>query len=83
MTMAPHDVPTLRQGRTLLVLGSGGALVVGTRRDVGPLIRRGWVVGEPDPSGWAWVRITPAGLHALARSVERTGLPELLPKRSA
>lgn len=74
-----HDTPTERQYGVLRALGSGGALVVGTRRDVDPLARRGWVTGERVESDypWAWVRITPDGLRALARAVERYGLPEL------
>lgn len=70
-------VPTEKQYRLLRVLGNGCALVVGTRRTVEPLLRHGWVTAERD--GFSWVRITPAGLHALADAVERYDLPELLP----
>ena len=80
-----NDTPTERQHRKLIALGSGGALVIGTRREIDPLHRRGWVTGKLDETcrtyAWAWVRITPDGLRALARSVERYGLPEIPAKR--
>lgn len=66
-------VPTPRQFDTLYMLGAGSALLTGRRRDVEPLLRRGWVTAR---HGYGWVRITAAGLHALARAVEKYGLPE-------
>mgnify|MGYP002779717143 CR=1 FL=1 len=81
-----NDTPTERQYRLLLALGSGAALVSASERAVGPLARRGWVSGEHregEDYPWAWVRITPDGLRALARAVERHGLPEISAWRSA
>lgn len=66
-------LPTQRQHETLLRLGSGNALLTGTKRTVEPLLRRGWVTARHD---YAWARITPDGLRALALSVEKYGLPE-------
>ena len=81
---AVTDTPTEGQYRLLRALGNGSALVSGTRREVGPLIRRGWVDGRWTETGWAMVRITPDGLRALARAVERYGLPDLgMRKRDA
>lgn len=75
-----NDTPTETQYRMLRALGNGSALVSGSRRVVDPLTRRGWVVGEyraDKAYPWMMVRITPDGLRALARGVERHGLPEL------
>ena len=75
-----NDTPTERQYRLLMALGSGGALVSASERAAGPLARRGWVSGERhegEDYPWAWVRITPDGLRALARAVGRYGLPEI------
>lgn len=75
--------PTEKQYGLLKVLGGGAALVVGTRRQVEPLHRRGWVAGEAPTASkryWTFVRITPDGLRALARAVEKYGLPDLGPK---
>ena len=70
--------PTENQYRLLRILGSGNALICGTRRETEPLIRRGWVTFRTfDTHGYKWVRITPDGLRALALAVERYGLPEL------
>lgn len=66
--------PTEKQHKVLLTLGSGSALLTGKKRDIEPLVRRGWVTAD---HGYAWVRITTEGLHALARGVERFGLPEM------
>lgn len=75
-----NDTPTRSQHRRLLALGSGAALVAASDREIRPLYRRGWVTGKHQGGGaypWSWVRITPAGLSALARSVERYGLPTM------
>lgn len=72
--------PTERQYRLLLALGSGGTLVVGSRRQIGPLVRRGWVTATDKGDAhypYAWVRIRPDGLRALALAVEKHGLPEM------
>lgn len=71
------ETPSERQYQRMLYLGSGGALVVGKRRAIGPLRRRGWVTAEDHGDHYAWVRITPDGLRALARAVEKYGLPIL------
>ena len=76
-------VLTEKQYQTLRVLGSGAMLVSGgSRRAYGPLFDRGLVDGELGGQGCFinGVRITPAGLRALADAVERYGLPEI-PKR--
>lgn len=71
------DVPTERQYRMLLVLASGSAGLSRTKRDTEPLLRRGWVTADWRPPYYQWVRVTAAGLHAVARAVERFGLPEM------
>lgn len=75
-------VPTERQYRLLRALGNGCALVVGTRREVGPLHRRGWVTAEDRGDHYAWVRITADGLRALASAVEKYGLPDFVRRSS-
>jgi hypothetical protein len=67
-------VPTERQFEILRMLGSGSALLTGRKREVDPLLRHGWVTAD---GGYSWVRITAAGLHALARAVEKYGMPEM------
>lgn len=69
--------PTERQYRHLLNLGSGAAGISRTRRDIDPLLKRGWVTADWRPPYYQWVRITAEGLRALALGVERYGLPEL------
>lgn len=71
---AKGRIPTERQYRILLCLGSGSALITGTKGSVGPLVRHGWVTAD---HGYAWARITADGLRALARAVEKFGLPEM------
>jgi hypothetical protein len=71
---APGRTPTERQFEILMQLGSGAVLLTGRKREVDPLLRHGWVTAD---HGYAWVRITAAGLHALARAVEKYGLPEM------
>lgn len=82
MAMADR-VPTRRQYDTLLALGSGSAAVVLRPGVARPLLNHGWVTvrDHPDEASrvYGWVRITPAGLHALARGVERYGLPNIGP----
>jgi hypothetical protein len=72
--IAVGKTPTESQHKVLLMLGSGNVLLTGKKRTVEPLVRRGWVTAD---HGYAWVRITSEGLHALARGVERYGLPEM------
>ena len=71
--------PTAKQFAYLLPLGSGGAGMSRRQRDVLPFLRHGWVTAEYQPQHrlFQFVRLTPAGYHALARAVERHGLPEL------
>jgi hypothetical protein len=73
-------VPTEKQYGMLLTLGSGSAGLSWRRRDTEQLLRRGWVTAELRDRYYQWVRITPAGLYALAAAVERYGLPEISPK---
>lgn len=68
--------PTEKQYRVLLNLGGGAALVVANRRTTEPLLRHGWVTAELRGTYYAWVRITPEGLRALAVAVAKHGLPE-------
>jgi hypothetical protein len=71
------SVPTEKQYTLLRALGSPNTmLVIGTRRDVAPLLRRGWVTAEDREKHYAWVRITAAGCRALADAIDRYGLPE-------
>lgn len=77
--------PTEKQYRLLLALGSGAIQVLGTKRETEPLLRHGWVTAElkEDKSyPYAWVRITPNGLRALAIGVENYGLPEIWRKQT-
>ena len=71
--------PTRSQYAILLPLGSGGAGMSRRQRQHEPLFRHGWVTGMYDPKHrlFQFVRLTPAGYHALARAVDRHGLPEL------
>lgn len=66
--------PTEKQFGILMNLGGGSALLTGRKREIDPLLRRGWVTAD---HGYAWVRITAAGLRALALAVEKFGLPEM------
>ena len=70
-------VPTERQYRRLLVLGSGAAAFSRTLRDTKALLDHGWVTAEWDGRYYQCVRITPEGHRALAAGQERYGLPEL------
>lgn len=71
---ASGRIPTEKQYGILRMLGSGSALLTGTRRDVEPMVRHGWVTSD---HGYSWVRITPAGLYALGRGAEKYGWPEM------
>jgi hypothetical protein len=79
-TARATDTPTEKQYDMLLRYGSGAAGLSCGKRDTDQLLRRGWVTAEWRKSYYQWVRITPEGLHALARAVERYGLPDLGPK---
>jgi len=80
-----------RAMRRLLILGNG-AIVVTPRKTWAPLLSRGWVeqawevmhrdaeAARRDAGHLPPLRITPAGLRALADWLERTG-PLPLPKR--
>lgn len=70
-------VPTERQYRTLLALGSGAAGLSRTKRDTDPLLRHGWVTADWRPPYYQFVRLTAEGFKALGRAVEKFGLPEL------
>ena len=74
---ASTRVPTERQYQLLLSIGSGAAALSRTKRDTEPLLRHGWVTADWRPPYYQFVRITAAGLHALARAVERFGLPSM------
>lgn len=74
-------VPTEQQYQRLRMLGSGSLLLVPSRREWEPLLRRGWVAGVIEDDGSRFLpplRITPAGLIALAAAVERYGPPEII-----
>ena len=73
-------VPTEKQYATLRALGSGSAGLSWGKRHAEQFLRRGWVTAEWSPPFYQWVRITPAGIRALAAAVEKYGLPELGPK---
>lgn len=83
------DIPTENHYRQLRILGDGVtvALVPGFR-EWEPLVKRGWVqpawahsITDIRQSGrskfFPPLRISVAGLHALARGAEKHGLPEL------
>lgn len=70
-------VPTEKQYGTLRNLASGAAGLSWGKRHTEPFLRRGWVTAEWRPPYYQWVRITPAGLRALADAVEKFGLPEM------
>lgn len=78
--------PTVKQGARLLVLGGGTVVLTPRRADWAPLLRHGWVeladgFGHAPSGGFLPpLRITPAGLRALAVAVERDGLPPLTMK---
>lgn len=74
------SVPTEQQYARLRLLADGSMLLVPSRREWGGLVRRGWVAGVCEDSGARFLpplRITPAGLIALAAAVERYGHLEL------
>lgn len=73
-------IPGEKQYRLMLNLGSGAAWLSAKRRQVEPLLRRGWVTAEWRDPFYQFVQITPDGLRALARGVEKFGLPDLGPK---
>jgi len=76
-------LPTEKQYAYLRSLGSGSAIIVGQKRQTEMYLRRGWVTAEwrdEKQYPYAWIRITPDGLRALAAAVEKYGLPELGPK---
>ena len=74
-------VPSENQYRMLRAMSGGAALVVGKKRDIDPMHRRGWVTGDFDPTAksyhWSFVRITADGLRALAAAVDARGLPDI------
>lgn len=78
-----HRPLTKRQYSFLLALGSGAMLVSGgKKRDWDSMLNRGLVTGELGAQGCYvnGVRITAAGLRALADAVDRYGLPEFRSK---
>lgn len=79
-TASPSDrCPTEKQYGRLLGLGSGAAGLSWGKRDTESFIRRGWLTAEWVAPYYQWVRITPAGLRALAAAVDRYGLPKFGP----
>lgn len=78
--MLGRRVPTEKQYRQLRILGSGSAGLSWRRRETTPLLARGWVTADDDGRYFQWVRITPAGLRALADAVDRYGLPDIDPR---
>ena len=77
-------IPTEKQYAYLRALGGGSAIIVGQKRETEMYLRRGWVTAEvydEDKSyPYAWIRITPDGLRALAAAVEKYGLPKIGPE---
>lgn len=73
--------PTEKQYARMLMLASGAMLVSGADRGLRALVSRGWLAPEWPDKPDNGLRITPDGLRALARAVERYGLPELGPQR--
>ena len=73
------ECPTQKQYELLQVMGGGSAWLSARKRQCEPLLRRGWVTAEWKPPYYQWVRITPAGLRALALAVEKYGLQDLAP----
>lgn len=71
--------PTEKQYDKLRLLASGAAGLSFPKRETEALLRRGWVTAHWRPPYYQWVRITVDGLKALARAVEKYGLPELEP----
>lgn len=72
-------VPTENQHHLLRILASGAIALAPHRREWNPLLRRGWVepISEDDGSRFLPpLRITSAGLRALADAVDRYGMPE-------
>lgn len=73
--------PTLRQYERLRILGSGGMVLAPRRREWQPLLRHGWVAAAHDDDATSRLlpplRITPAGLIALAAAVQRHGHPDI------
>lgn len=78
--MLSERVPTEKQYEFLLVLGGGAAGLSIGKRKAEQFLRRGWVTAKWDPPVYQWVRITADGLRALARGVEKYGLPSLKPE---
>lgn len=80
-TKRPGRAPTPKQAEKLRLLGSGAIVLAPRRADWGLLLRRGWVERvdlKVTPRGGLLppLRITPAGLRALADALERDGHPD-------
>lgn len=76
------SAPTEKQAAKLRILGSGAIVLAPGRADWKPLLRRGWVEAISEDDGKRFLpplRITPAGLRALADALERDGHPEMRP----
>ena len=84
MTPNRPKIPTEKQYRYLRTLGGGSAIIIGQKRETEMYLRRGWVTAEYREDAkqypYAWIRITPEGLRALALAVEEYGLPDLGPQ---
>ena len=79
----PQRVPTEKQYRYLRSLSVGSAIIIGAKRETEMYLRRGWVTAEhrgDKQYPYAWIRITPEGLRALADAFDVYGLPEIGPK---
>lgn len=79
----PQRIPTEKQYRYLRTLGASSAIIIGQKRETEMYLRRGWVTAEyreEKQYPYAWIRITPDGLRALALAVEKYGLPDLGPQ---
>jgi hypothetical protein len=89
MASDSHRTPTVKQAARLRVLGNPNIIIAAPRRsDWMPLLRHGWVErADPDltPRGGLLppLRITPAGLRALAAALERDGHPDVLKRKEA
>lgn len=70
--------PTQKQYEKLRVLSLGTAGLSWSKRETAPLLAHGWVTADWDGHFFQWVQITADGLRALARAVDRYGLPPML-----
>jgi hypothetical protein len=69
------SVPTEKQYARLRVVANPGSALISGTREFRPLIRRGWLTPTGSGAPGCFLRITPAGLRALAGALERHGYP--------